>query len=465
MIATPAVTDGIESLARRRRAYTAISIVTTMSVIDGSIANTALPTIARELHVGPAAIVWVVNAFNLAVTATLFASAAYATSVGFTRIYRAGVVVFTLGSLLCALSGSFTLLIAARVVQGVGAAMVSAISPAIVRTIFPRAQLVRAFGYSALVVSAAGAAGPTAGGLLLAVLPWPWLFAINVPLAFVAIALGRNALPDAPGNGLRQDVASVFASAVGFSLLVYGIDGISRHESVRAIALESAFGALIFAWFVRRQFHLPEPMIALELFRLPVFAGAAWTSFAAWTAWGIGFVTLPFVLQLDRGASPLISGLLLTSWPLGTAVSAPLASRLAERIPVRALASCGLALFAAALVLFACFSHDAAPPALLAFGALAGIGFGAFQAPNNGELLGSTPIEKSASASALLATFRVSAQTLGASLVAIVFAWAERSDPADFVRLAAPVALGVAAACAGIGTLVSLRRTIRPAAV
>ena len=463
MIATniATTTDGIEPLPRRRRAFGAMSLVTVMSVIDGSIANTALPTIARELHVGPAAIVWVVNAFNLAVTAALFASAAYGTSLGLTRVYRAGVVIFTAGSLLCALSRTFSLLVAARVVQGIGAAMIMSISPALVRAIFPRAQLMRAFGWSALIVSAAGAAGPTAGGLLLAVLAWPWLFAINVPLAFVAVLLSANALPETPGTGARLDGASVLASAVGFSLLVYGVDGFTRHESALVIALQVVVGALIFGWFVRRQFRLPRPIIALDLFRLPVFAGAAWTSFAAWTAWGIGFVTLPFVLQLGRGATPLASGLLLTSLPLGTALSAPLSSHLAGRISVRTIASSGLGLFALGLALYAAFSDRAAPVALFAFGAVAGIGFGFFQPPNNGELLGSAPLEKSASAAALLATMRVSAQTLGASVVAIVFAWTERSDPGAFVQAAAPVTLGIAAACAAFATLLSVRRDIR----
>jgi DHA2 family multidrug resistance protein-like MFS transporter len=458
MIATNIVTDGIEPVARRRAAYTAMSVATAMSVIDGSIANIALPTIARELHVGAAAIVWVVNAFNLAVTGALIAAAAYGASLGLTRVYRAGVIVFTAGSLACALSGSFALLVTARVAQGVGAAMIMAISPALVRSIFPRAMLVRAFGWNSVIVSAAGAAGPTAGGLLLAVLPWPWLFAINVPLAFVTIALGAKTLPEPPGDGRRPDVASLFASAVGFSALVYGIDGFSRRESPIAIALEIGIGGAVFAWFVVRQFRLPHPIIALDLFRLPVFASAAATSIATWTAWGAGFVTLPFVLQLDRGFSPLVAGLLLTAWPLGTALSAPFASRLTDRLSVRTIATTGLSLFAISLALYTAFSHVAPVAALLAFGALAGIGFGCFQAPNNGELLGSAPMEKSASAAALLATLRVSGQTLGGSIVAITFAWAERAHPVGFAHAAAPVALGIATAFAAVATVVSLRR-------
>jgi DHA2 family multidrug resistance protein-like MFS transporter len=458
MIATNIVSDGVEPIGRRRRAFAAIAATTTLAALDVSIANVALPTMARELHVGAASIVWVINGFNLAVAAALFASAGCASSFGFLRVYRAGVVLFTVGSLLCALSGSFGLLIGSRVAQGVGAAMIMAIQPAIMRSIFPRAQLARAFGYTALTVSTGVALGPTLGGLILAIAPWPWLFAVNVPVAVIAIVLGAGALPETRGTGARVDVISVLTSAIGFSLLVYGIDGISRAEPALSVALQTGIGAVIFAWFVIRQFRLPHPMIALDLFRIPAFAGAAGTSLASWVAWGIGFVTLPFVLQLDRGVSPLVSGLLLTAWPVGTAVAAPTAGRLAGRFPIAVIAAVGMALFALAMTLFAIFSHVAPPLALMACSALAGVGFGGYQTPNNAELLGSAPLEKSASASALLATLRVSGQTFGASTVAIVFGLAEHARPLDFARVAAPIALGIATACAIGASIVSLWR-------
>ncbi|MBV9409856.1 MAG: MFS transporter, partial [Candidatus Eremiobacteraeota bacterium] len=167
-----------------------------MAVLDGSIANTALPTIARELGASPTASIWVVNAFQLAVTASLLAFAALGQLRGPARVYRVGVIAFVVGSLACALAHSLPLLIAARAFQGLGAAAIMAISPAILREIFPRAQLGHALGLNALVVATASAAGPTLGGLILAVLPWPWLFAINVPFGLANIALNRALPPD-----------------------------------------------------------------------------------------------------------------------------------------------------------------------------------------------------------------------------------------------------------------------------
>jgi DHA2 family multidrug resistance protein-like MFS transporter len=171
---------------------------------------------------------------------------------------------------------------------------------------------------------------------------------------------------------------------------------------------------------------------------------------------------MPFVLQLDRGASPLVSGLLLTLWPVGTAVSAPIAGRLTERFSIASIAASGLALFSLALTLLALFSHSAPPLVLVVCAALAGAGFGCYQTPNNAALLGSAPVEKSASASALLATLRQGGQTVGASIVAILFAWAERAEPQHFIELGGPSALGFAAACAAAAAVVSLgRRTAR----
>jgi DHA2 family multidrug resistance protein-like MFS transporter len=165
-----------------------------MSVLDGSIANTALPAIARDLRASPTASIWVVNAFQLAVTATLFTFASLGALKGSARVYRLGVAGFILGSLFSALSRSLPELIAARALQGVGAAAIMSLSPALLRDIFPSSQLGRALGINGLVVATAAAAGPTVGGLLLSIASWPVLFAINVPLGLLNIVLNR-ALP------------------------------------------------------------------------------------------------------------------------------------------------------------------------------------------------------------------------------------------------------------------------------
>jgi DHA2 family multidrug resistance protein-like MFS transporter len=457
--------DGLP-LPRRRIAWLALAISISMAILDGSIANTALPTIARDLHASPAASIWVVNAFQLAVTATLLIFAALGQLRGPTRIYRIGVIAFVVGSLCCALARSLPVLIAARAFQGIGASAVMSISPAILREIFPRAQLGRALGLNSLVVATSSAAGPTLGGLVLAVLPWPWLFAINVPFGILNVILNR-ALPDREPTGRGwPDPVSMTTSALGFALTIWGLDGFARGEPLWWSLLRIVLGVAAATIFVRRQFALPRPMISLDLFHIPAFSMAAATSLATFTAQGLAYVALPFFFQESLGRTPLQSGLLLTSWPLSIALVAPIAGRLADRYPVGILATIGLSVLAVGLGSFALL--PAAPSAvdILVRGVVCGLGFGFFQSPNNRELIGSAPIEKSASAAGLLASIRVGGQTVGVAVVAIVFGVLGASITAGtptgmLVAHATPVVLWIACGCAGIATAASALRLRR----
>jgi DHA2 family multidrug resistance protein-like MFS transporter len=439
-----------------------------MSVLDGTIANTALPTIARDLGASPAESIWVVNAFQLAVAASLLAFAALGQLLGPSRVYRAGVIVFVVGSLACALARSLPLLIAARAFQGLGASAIMAITPAIIRDIFPRAQLGRALGLNTFVVATSSAAGPTLGGLILAVLPWPWLFALNVPFGLANIALNR-ALPTEARNRGWLDAPSVVTSALGFALTIWGLDGFARHEPAWTIALRVVAGIAAGTFFVRRQFALPRPMIALDLFRIPAFSFAGATSFATFTAQGLAFVALPFFFQETLGKSPLDSGLLLTSWPLALAVVAPFAGRLSDRVPVGIMATLGLAVFTVGLGSYAMLGAHPSAPEIVLHGIVCGLGFGFFQSPNNRELMESAPREKSASAAGLLAALRVGGQTLGTALVAIVFGvfgttFVAGAASRDVIAHAAPAVLWLACGSAALATIASglrLRGSVR----
>jgi DHA2 family multidrug resistance protein-like MFS transporter len=452
-------------VSRRRRAYAALILGTIITAIDSSIANIALPTIGRELHASPAQTVWVASAYLLAITMSLFAVSSLGQSRGPTRIWGIGVALFTFGSLLCVVSSAFPLLIVARVVQGGGAAAIMSLSPALVRDIYPRSMLGHAFGMNAMYTSIASAAGPTVGGMLLAVLPWQWLFAINLPLALLIVLLARGALPNATGTRAPLDPVSMVTSAIGFSLLIYGLDGFARGDALLLILVELVVGGAMFAWFARRQFSLPEPMIALDLFRLPRFSVAAQASFSGWSAWSIGVIALPFFLQLDFGMSPLHSGLLLTTWPIANAVVAPISGRWADRYAVAWISTGGLVVFTLALLLFVYAVVHPSIGLLLGAGLLAGAGWGTFQTPNNRELMGAGPPEKGGSTAAIFASLRVGGQTFGASLAAIVFASFAPSASAhvapEALHAAVLGALGLACLFSLLATLVSAQRAFR----
>jgi MFS transporter, DHA2 family, multidrug resistance protein len=438
-----------------------------MAILDGSIANTALPTIARDLHASPAASVWVVNAFQLAVTASLFAFASLGTLHGAARVYRIGVALFILGSTLCALAQNLLILIGARALQGVGAAAIMAISPALLREVFPRAQLGQALGINALVVAASSAAGPTLGGFILAVAPWQLLFAINVPLGLMNMALNRALPRDEPAGG-KLDIPSAILSALCFTLTIWGLDGFAHHESLASIVLRIVIGVGSGVAFVRRQLQLPRPMIAVDLFSIPPFALAAATSFAAFFSQGLAYVALPFYFQEALGRTPLQSGLLLTSWPLAIVVVAPIAGRLSDRFPVAILSTLGLVVLAVGYALYAIIPPHPSTLQIVLHGILCGVGFGLFNTPNNRELIGNAPREKSASAAGFLAAMRVGGQTVGAATVAIVFGvfggTLTRETPAyELVARATPAALWIACACSLVATGASALRLFTPA--
>ncbi|MYN20234.1 MFS transporter, partial [Rugamonas sp. FT107W] len=176
-----------------------------LASLDTAIANTALPSMAAQLHATPAASVWIVNAYQLAMVATLLPFAALGEIAGYRRVALGGLVLFTLASLGCALAWSLPALVAARLLQGLGASAMMAVSTALIRAIYPPERQGQGFGTNALVVAVAFAVGPTAASLILSLASWPWLFAINVPLGLLALGAASQALPQTARASHRLD--------------------------------------------------------------------------------------------------------------------------------------------------------------------------------------------------------------------------------------------------------------------
>src|ERR1700710_35601 len=172
--------------------YWAILVVAlgiTLAVLDGAIANVALPAIAHNLHASPADSIWIVNAYQLAITVSLLPLASLGDRIGYRRVYMSGLALFTVASLGCALSDSIVTLAVARVIQGFGAAGIMSVNTALVRMIYPPQHLGRGVSINATVVAISSVIGPSVAAAVLAIAPWPWLFAINVPIGIAAIVL------------------------------------------------------------------------------------------------------------------------------------------------------------------------------------------------------------------------------------------------------------------------------------
>ena len=447
--------DGL-AYPRRAWAMLAVALAVSMAVLDGSISNVALPTIAADLHASPAASIWVVNAYQLAITVSLLPLASLGEILGYQRVYRAGLALFVAASLACALSHGLLILTLARVVQGFGAAGVMSVNGALIRFIFPHRMLGRAVGYNTMVVAVSSAAGPTAAAAILSMASWPWLFAINVPIGVLALGIAWRSLPTSPRADRRFDTTSAVLSAASFGLLIAAIDGFGHSEDIGPVLGLLGLAAICGTLLVRRQLARPAPLLPVDLLRIPIFALSILTSIASFAAQMLAFVSLPFYIQDTLGRTAVETGLLLTPWPLTLAVVAPLAGRLSERYPAGLLGGAGLLTLAAGLLLLAGLPAHPTDAALVWRLALCGAGFGLFQAPNNRTLLQAAPRARAGGASGMLSTARLLGQTGGAALVAAIFTLA----PVTGTRLSVEVGAGFALVAAVVS---SLRMMTRPA--
>ena len=440
--------DGLP-IPRRYWSMAAIWMAMAMSVLDGAIANVALPTIAAELHAQPAASIWVVNAYQLAITVTLLPLAALGDKLGYRRVYMAGLAVFTLGSLGCALSHTLASLTAARVLQGLGAGGIMSINAALVRFTYPKRLLGRGIGLNALVISVSAAIGPTVAAAILARASWEWLFAINVPIGIATIAIGSRALPRTVGSGRPFDWVSALLNAATFGFLITGAEGMAR-QGLAVGASELAIGVVAGALLAWREIPREHPLVPFDLLRIPIFGLSIATSIVSFGAQMMAYVGLPFYFQGVMGRSAVETGLLMTPWPLAVGVAAPLAGRLADRHRAGTLGGVGLSLFAVGLFALSRLDPHATDMDIVWRMALCGLGFGFFQSPNNRAMVTSAPMHRSGAAGGMLATARLVGQTAGAVTTAVFFHLAGTH--------AATTALATAAVIAALAAGVSLSR-------
>jgi len=411
--------DGLP-IPRRYWSVVSIWLALTMAVLDGAIANVALPVIAHQLGASPASSVWVINAYQLTITILLLPLAALGDRIGYKCIYIPGLALFTLGSLGCALGGTLSLLVAARVFQGIGAACIMSMNAALVRATYPARMLGRGIGYNAMVLSMSAAIGPTLAALILSVASWPWLFLINLPIGIAALIIGRNALPEPEGHGQPFDWASASLSAAMMGCVVFGAEMFAREGAAFGLALV-AIGVVAGSALVWREWSEKRPLIPLDLLRIPIFTLSIGASIVSFAAQMLAYTTLPFLLQSVLGRSVFATGLLMTPWPIGVGIAAPFAGRLADRIPAGLLGGVGLAIFAVGLFLL---SRLGASPDNLQIAwrmAVCGIGFGLFQSPNNRTIVSAAPKPRSGAAGGMLATARLLGQTFGAVTVGVTF--------------------------------------------
>ena len=411
--------DGLP-VPRRYWAIAAIALAITMSVLDSTIVNVALPTIARDFGASSAASIWVINAYQLAILLVLLPFASLGEIVGYRRVSQAGLAVFTLASLACAFAPNLLSLSLARAVQGIGAAGIMSVNGALVRHTYPHRYLGRAVGINAFVVATAAAVGPTIASAVLAVAHWRWLFGINLPLGVAAFAIALCALPESERAARRLNLAGAALYAGTMGLVLSGLQTLA-HRAAVWLALGEIGTGCVFAWLLtRHERPRAAPIIPFDLLRIRIFRLSLATSVCSFIAQMSALVALPFEIQ-RLGHSAVETGLFITPWPAALAVVAPLAGRLADRYPAGLLGGVGLLTLATGLSLLVLYPVSGNATGVLWRMALCGAGFGLFQAPNNRTIMGSAPRRRSGAAGGMLAAARLIGQSIGAAAVAILF--------------------------------------------
>lgn len=421
----PTPTDETDGLPMPRRIWAVISVgfALCMSVLDVNIINIVLPTLSHDFGTSPAVTTWIINGYQLAIVVSLCLFR-------FGGDYRLSKSI-SFGDWV--ILYHFTDLRPVRFIldiddrphfQGFSASAITSVNTAQLRYIYPKSQLGRGMGINAMVVAISAAAGPSVASGILSIASWHWLFAINVPLGITALVLGMKHLPRQEERTKRKfDTISAIANAITFGLLIYTLDGFAHHEKMDFLFIQLIVLVVVGTYYVRRQLSQATPLLPLDLLRIPIFRLSILTSICSFIAQMSAMVSLPFFLQNTLGHSEVMTGLLLTPWPLATLVTAPLAGYLVERIHPGILGSVGMVLFAVGLFSLSGLTAESSDISLILRLMLCGAGFGLFQTPNNSTIISSAPTKRSGGASGMLGMARLLGQTSGTTLVALLFSF------------------------------------------
>jgi DHA2 family multidrug resistance protein-like MFS transporter len=415
--------DDSDGLEGRRLIFASLATFAAlmMALLDSSIVNVALPSIAKDLSVSDGKSVWVVNAYQLAVIIALLPLASLGEIVGFRRIHTIGLILFTVASICCALSPTLTSLTMSRAAQGLGAAAMISVNIALIRALFPREKIGRGIGVMAMVGSIATAVGPTVASAILSVGHWPWLFAVNAPVGAVALLLTRLYIPPSIPTKRPFDVMSAVLSALTFGLFVAALDAFAHGGGDRAVLSMVVVALIACIWLTRRQLRMPDPLLPVDLLKIPIFALSIASALCCFIAQGLAFVAIPFQLHNVVGLNQVATGLFITPWPIAVVLISPIAAKLSGRYPAALIGGIGLFIMAGGLLLMTTLRSDSWHVAIALWTSVCGLGFGLFNAPNNRAIVTAAPAQRSGAASGMLATARLLGQTLGAALVALCF--------------------------------------------
>lgn len=443
-------------MSRSAQIWTSIvtSLALFMVTLDNLVVTTALPSIRVDLDASLASLGWTVNAYTLAFAVLLLPAAALGDRLGRRRVFSAGLALFTLASAAAALAPDASSLIAARAVQGAGAAAVLPLSLTLLSEAFPAGKRGLALGIWSGVSGLGVALGPLAGGAVVEGISWHWIFWLNVPVGLVLVPLAMLRLRESRGAARRLDLPGLGLAGAGLFGVVFGIVRAEALGWTSAAVLGTMIaGLLLLAAFVAWELRTPEPMLPMRFFKSRAFTATSGVSLSMFFGvFGSIFLLAQF-FQTAQGYSPLEAGLRTLPWTGTTMLIAPLAGILSDKIGSRPLMAAGLALQAGALAWLAAVSTpDVAYTTLVVPFVMAGAGMALVFAPAANAVLSSVRTSEAGQASGATNTIREIGGALGVSVLSTVFAGAgSYASPQAFTDgLTAALWVGAAVLAAGV---------------
>lgn len=424
----------IENKKMRQLVLFTVALSTFMATIDGSIVNIALPVIGKSFGVGMGMTSWIVSAYLLTISALLLIWGRLSDLVGQKKLFLVGLILFILGSLSCALSGSLMFLVISRVLQGVGASITMALVQGIVTAIFPVEERGSAIGMIGTVVALGSLVGPGLGSLFIQYLNWQAIFYINLPIGLLAFLLAYRLLPDQQNRKIGTGFDSIGAGLLMLWVMVTFISLILYAERLISLGWMGlgAFASMVIGYglltFEKRQ---PSPLLPLVLFGNSVFVKGVLTSYLSYVTMFAYIILMPFYLQRVHGVSIVMAGLLMSVYPMVTAVVSPLSGWLSDKFTSRPLTIMGMGLTVLAYWQLSSLKADT-PLGYIAF-AIGFLGFstGLFQSPNTSSVMGSVQRHQMGIAGSASAFFRNFGMVTGVSLGILLFTLFAQRDLAD----------------------------------
>ena len=449
-----------------------VSIGTFMATLDSSIVNVALPTISTEMRSGLTVLQWVATAYLLTISSLLPVFGRLADMLGRKKIYTLGFLIFTLGSVLCGAANNIWLLIMMRVLQAIGSSMMMANALAIITAAFSSRERGRALGLIGTVVALGSMAGPVLGGLLVSLVSWRAIFFVNIPIGIMGFLASQIILPADHPQGAEEtfDYAGAFFFTSGMLSLLFAVSEGSDWGWDSAVILSGLLsGVILLVFFFITETRVKHALIDFSLFKIKPFLLGNISGFSLFTAIFAYVIIMPFYLQQILHYSPAQVGLLMSAFPLTTALAAPLSGTISDKIGPVILTTGGLIIVSAGLFYLTTVTAPATAWQIIPGPILMGLGSGMFQAPNNSSVMNSVPQHKLGIAGGINALVRNVGMVIGIVFAVSLF---ENRQAAFLNSLTHPTStqltsafissfhmvMRVAAAIALIGSLISLSR-------